>query len=206
MDIFSKEIETSLFEKLADNAKTMFKPSIDDELAEKIVTTLANAKNPVIHIGGGVMLADAAEELREFVDHMGIPVSHSLMGKGILPDDHPLILGMTGFWGAKFINDKCRNADYILGLGTSFKEADCSSWYDEYTFSFPPTKLIHIDIDPSELGRNYPVEIGAVADLKNALRVLNRVAKKLYPNARQNQALKEEIAAYKIEFKATSWR
>lgn len=204
MDIFSKEIETSLFEKLANNAKTMYKPSIDDELAKKIVTTLANAKNPVIHIGGGVMLADAAEELRQFVDHMGIPVSHSLMGKGILPDDHPLTLGMTGFWGTKFINDKCKNADYILGLGTSFKEADCSSWYDEYTFSFPPTKLIHIDIDPSELGRNYPVEIGAVADLKNALTVLTRVAKKLYPTARKNKALEAEIAAYRQEFKASN--
>lgn len=204
MDVFSKEIESSLFEKLADNAKTMYKPSIDDELAEKIVKTLANAKNPVIHIGGGVILADAAQELQEFVDHMGIPVSHSLMGKGTLPDDHPLTLGMTGFWGTKFINDKCRNADYILGLGTSFKEADCSSWYDEYTFSFPPTKLIHIDIDPSELGRNYPVEIGAVADLKNALKVLTRVAKKLYPQARQNQAVKDEIAAYRKEFKASN--
>lgn len=204
MDIFSKEIDTGLFERLADNAKTMYKPSIDDELAAKIVTTLANAKHPVIHVGGGIITADAAKELAEFVDHMGIPVSHSLMGKGALPDDHPLTLGMTGFWGTKFINDKCKNADYILGLGTSFKEADCSSWYPEFTFSFPPTKLIQIDIDPSELGRNYPVEIGAVADLKQALTVLNRVAKKLYPKANESKALKEEIAAYKKEFKASN--
>lgn len=204
MDIFSKEIDSGLFERLADNAKTMYKPSIDDELAAKIVTTLANAKHPVIHVGGGIITADAAKELAEFVDHMGIPVSHSLMGKGALPDDHPLTLGMTGFWGTKFINDKCKNADYILGLGTSFKEADCSSWYPEFTFSFPPTKLIQIDIDPSELGRNYPVEIGAVADLKQALTVLNRVAKKLYPKANESKALKEEIAAYKKEFKASN--
>lgn len=204
MDIFSKEIDSALFDRLADNAKTMYKPSIDDELAAKIVTTLANAKHPVIHVGGGIILADAAKELAEFVDHMGIPVSHSLMGKGALPDDHPLTLGMTGFWGTKFINEKCRNADYILGLGTSFKEADCSSWYPEFTFSFPPTKLIQIDIDPSELGRNYPVEIGAVADLKQALTVLNRVAKKLYPKANESAALKAEIAAYKKEFKASN--
>ncbi|KYZ74812.1 acetohydroxyacid synthase large subunit [Anaerosporomusa subterranea] len=204
MDMFSKEIDSAIFEKLNQNAKTMYKPSIDDELAEKIVKTLAEAKNPVIHVGGGVILADATKELQEFVVHMGIPVSHSLMGKGTLPDDHPLVLGMTGFWGTQFINDKCKAADYILGLGTSFKEADCSSWYPEYTFNFPPTKLIHIDIDPSELGRNYPVEIGAVADLKNALRVLNRVAKRLYPQARQNQALKDEIAANRKAFKASN--
>jgi acetolactate synthase-1/2/3 large subunit len=201
MDMFSKEIDSDICEKLNQNAKTMYKPSIDDELAEKIVKTVAEAKNPIIHVGGGLILADAAKELQEFVDHMGIPVSHSLMGKGTLPDDHPLVLGMTGFWGTQFINDKCKAADYILGLGTSFKEADCSSWYPEYTFNFPPTKLIHIDIDPSELGRNYPVEIGAVADLKNALTVLNRVAKRLYPQARQNQALKDEITANRKAFK-----
>lgn len=203
MDIFSKEIEVSLWERLDNNAKFIHKPSIDEELAEKIVTAIASAKSPVVHIGGGVMLADAAEELKAFVDHLGLPVSHSLMGKGILPDDHPLTLGMTGFWGTKYINDKCHSADYILGLGTSFKEADCSSWYEEFTFSMPPGRLIHIDIDPSEIGRNYPVEIGAVADLKQALIVMTRVAKKLYP-ARENQALKDEIAAYKAEFKASN--
>lgn len=202
MDIFSMEIETSLFTCLERNAKTIQKPSLDEEAACAIVKALAEAKNPVIYAGGGVILADAAKELKEFVDHLGIPVAHSLMGKGVLPDDHPLTLGMTGFWGTKFINDKCREADYILGLGTSFKEADCSSWYPEYTFDFSTTRLIHIDIDASEIGRNYPVEIGAVADLKQALTVLNRVAKKLYPAARENQALKAQISAYRSEFQA----
>jgi acetolactate synthase-1/2/3 large subunit len=126
------------------------------------------------------------------------------MGKGALPDDHPLTLGMTGFWGTKFINDSCKNADYVLGLGTSFKEADCSSWYPEFTFSFPPTKLIHIDIDPSEIGRNYPTEIGAVADLKQALTVLVRIAKKLYPEARKNVAMEQAIAAQRQAFKANN--
>lgn len=204
MDIFSLEIETALFECLDRNAKTIQKPSLDEELAGTIVRAMAEAKRPVIYAGGGVILADAADELKEFVDHMGIPVAHSLMGKGVLPDDHPLTLGMTGFWGTKFINDKCREADYILGLGTSFKEADCSSWYPEYTFDFAATKLIHIDIDASEIGRNYPVEIGAVADLKQALTVLTRVAKKLYPHARKNQALQEEIGAYRKDFKASN--
>ncbi|MDA8228403.1 MAG: thiamine pyrophosphate-binding protein [Desulfitobacterium hafniense] len=204
MDIFSKEIEAELFERLDQNTKNIQKPSIDDETATRIIQTLAEAKNPVIYVGGGVILADAAQELREFVDHMGIPVAHSLMGKGSLPDDHPLTLGMTGFWGTEFINNQCKQADYVLGLGTSFKEADCSSWYPEYTFSFPPTKLIHIDIDPSEIGRNYPVEIGAVADLKQALTVLNRVAKKLFPEAQKNEALEREIANYRQQFKASN--
>ena len=135
---------------------------------------------------------------------MGIPVAHSLMGKGALPDDHPLVLGMTGFWGTKFINDKCLGADWMLGLGTRFKEADSSSWEPEYTFSFPPTKLIHIDIEPSEIGRNFPTEIGAVADLKQALKTLNRVAKEIYPKARRNEALEREIAKVRAEFKKSN--
>ncbi|MFP3124659.1 thiamine pyrophosphate-binding protein [Ectobacillus funiculus] len=201
MDIFSKEIDVALFEKLNHNTKTLHKPSIDDITARNIIEKLANAKNPLFYVGGGIMLADASKELRELVDHLSIPVAHSLMGKGAVSDDHPLTLGMTGFWGTKFINDKCKAADYILALGTRFAEADCSSWESEYTFNFPPTKLIQIDIDPSEIGRNYPVEIGVVADLKQALAVLNRVAKELLPHGLQNEELAQEIAAYREEFK-----
>ncbi len=195
MDIFSREVDVALFARLKLHTKKLHKPSIDDETATRIVQMLAAAGNPLIHVGGGVVLADATAELAQFVTHMGIPVSHSLMGKGVLPDDHPLTLGMTGFWGTQFINDKCREADVVFGLGTRFAEADCSSWESEYSFNFPPGKLIHIDIDPSEIGRNYPVEIGAVADLKQALTVLNRIARKLYPDGRRNSALEQQIAA-----------
>jgi acetolactate synthase I/II/III large subunit len=111
---------------------------------------------------------------------------------------------MTGFWGTTFINDQCRTADWIMGLGTRFSEADCSSWYPEYTFSIPPTKLIHIDIDPCEIGRNFPVEIGAVADLKPALTVLNRVARKLLPDGIKRPQLAKEIAAKREQFVASN--
>ncbi|MFB9758515.1 thiamine pyrophosphate-binding protein [Ectobacillus funiculus] len=201
MDIFSKEVDPALFEKLNHNTKALHKPSIDDATAKKIIQALVNAQNPLFYVGGGIMLADAAQELRELVNHLSIPVAHSLMGKGAVSDDHPFTLGMTGFWGTKFINNKCKEADYIFALGTRFAEADSSSWESEYTFNFPSTKLIQIDIDPSEIGRNYPVEIGVVADLKQALTVLNRVAKELVPEGLQNEELKQEIAAYREEFK-----
>jgi acetolactate synthase-1/2/3 large subunit len=204
MDIFSKEVDVELFKRLKLHTKKLHKPSIDDETAKRIVEMLAAAKTPLIHVGGGIVLADATAELSEFVSHMGIPVTHSLMGKGVLPDDHPLTVGMTGFWGTKFINDMCRGADVVFGLGTRFAEADCSSWESEYTFNFPPSKLIHIDIDPSEIGRNYPVEIGAVADLKQALAVLTRVARKLYPQGRRNAALEQKIAANREAFAGTN--
>jgi acetolactate synthase-1/2/3 large subunit len=200
MDIFSMEVDTALFDRLAHHTQELHKPSIDDETAERIVRTLMEARNPVVYAGGGVILADAAEELRQFVDHLSLPVAHSLMGKGVLPDDHPLTLGMTGFWGTRFVNEQCRTADWVFGVGTRFAEADCSSWEPEYTFSFPPGKLIHIDIDPAEIGRNFPVQIGAIADLKQALTVLNRVARRLFPDGRSNDALKKQIAAYRTEF------
>lgn len=202
MDIFSKEIDPALFDRVKHNAHAIQKPSMDDETARKIVRRLAQADRPVLYVGGGIVLAGAAEELRQFVDHLQIPVAHSLMGKGALPDDHPLTLGMTGFWGTQYTNDSCRNADYIMALGARFKEADCSSWYPEYTFSIPETKLIHIDIEPAEVGRNYPVEIGVVADLKIALSALNRIARELYPDRIQKPQLVEEITAKREEFKA----
>jgi acetolactate synthase-1/2/3 large subunit len=204
MDIFSIEVDTALFERLERHTKALLKPSIDDATAEKIVRAMAAAARPVVYAGGGVLLADAADELRTLVERLQLPVAHSLMGKGALPDDHALTLGMTGFWGTKFVNEQCRNADWILGIGTRFAEADCSSWEDEYTFRMPPSRLIHIDIDPSEIGRNYPAEIGVVTDLKQALAVMNRVAARLYPKGVERTGRVDEIAAYRREFQAAN--
>lgn len=204
MDIFSAQAPATLFDKVKANSLAYQKPSIDDTTAQRIVNILLRARKPVLYVGGGVLIADAAEELRAFVDHLGIPVAHSLMGKGALPDDHALTLGMTGFWGTKYINDSCRNADTILALGTRFCEADCSSWEGEYTFNIPQSKLIHIDIDPAEIGRNYPVELGVIADLKQALIVLNRLARELCPQPRINEPLRQEIAEYRRQFKSSN--
>jgi len=202
MDIFSKPADAAHWKRAAAGTRALAKPALDDEAATKIVSALLEAKTPVIYAGGGVLLAQAADEMRELAEHLSLPVAHTLMGKGALPDDHPLVLGMTGFWGTKYINDKCRAADWILALGTRFSEADCSSWEDKYTFRMPPTKLIHIDIDPAEIGRNYPVAIGAVADLKLALRTLVRVARKLAPKGVKRDKLVAEMAANRAKFVA----
>jgi acetolactate synthase-1/2/3 large subunit len=202
MDIFSTEIDVALFDRLRLNTKSLHKPTIDEETASEIVRRLVASKHPLLYVGGGIIRANASAELREFVDHLQIPVAYTLMGKGALPDDHPFVLGMTGFWGTRFINEQCRGADTILGLGTRFSEADCSSWEPEYTFNFPPTKLIHIDIDPAEIGRNYPVEIGALADLKQALTVLNRVARRIVPEGIRRPEVAGAIEAFRATFLA----
>ncbi len=206
MDIFSEVISSDSFDRIKNNTRQLVKPSIDDETARGIVKRLAEAENPVAYVGGGILLAQASEELGEFVEHMGLPVAHSLMGKGALRDDNPLVMGMTGFWGTELVNQSCLNADYIFAVGTRFKEADCSSWYPGYTFNIggkdDKTKVIHIDIEPSEIGRNYPTEVGVVADAKAALRVLTRVAKEMYPDGFARTEVKARIAAFRETFKA----
>ena len=202
MDIFSADVDVALFERLRHNTKKLSRPSLDEDTATAIIKAFSQAKRPLLYVGGGIVRANAAAELRALVDHLQVPVAYTLMGKGAVPDDHPFVLGMTGFWGTKYINEQCRTADWIMGLGTRFSEADCSSWYPEYTFSIPPTKLIHIDIDPCEIGRNFPVEIGAVADLKPALAVLNRVARKVLPEGIKRPQVAKEIAANREEFVA----
>ncbi|WP_298558890.1 thiamine pyrophosphate-binding protein [uncultured Aliiroseovarius sp.] len=208
MDIFSEVIPSDSFDRILDNTRALKKPSIDDETAREIVEKLAQADSPVAYVGGGILLAQASEELREFVEHMGLPVAHSLMGKGALRDDHPLVMGMTGFWGTELVNQSCLNADYVFAVGTRFKEADCSSWYPGYTFNIggkdDTTKVIHIDIEPQEIGRNYPTEVGVVADAKAALRVLTRVAKEMYPDGFPRAEKKAEIADFRTKFKASN--
>lgn len=204
MDMFSREVDTRFFERTCLDSHETVKPSLDEEAAKKIVKALVEAKNPVIHVGGGIILARASEELKDFVEFLEIPVSRTLMGQGALSDKHPLMMGMTGFWGTYFINGKTSQADVILGLGTRFAEADSSSWYNGITFDADKTKFMQIDIEPSEIGRNYPVSIGAVADLKSALKVLLKVAKELYPNGVKRPEIIKAIEEYKKEFKESN--
>ncbi|MCY4100403.1 MAG: thiamine pyrophosphate-binding protein, partial [Rhodobacteraceae bacterium] len=121
MDIFSQTISAKSFEKVKSNTRSLIKPSIDDDTAERIIEQLAKAKSPLVYVGGGILLSCASEELGQFVEHMGLPVAHSLMGKGALRDDHPLVLGMSGFWGTELVNQSCLNTDCILAIGTRFK-------------------------------------------------------------------------------------
>ncbi|MFT3876691.1 MAG: thiamine pyrophosphate-binding protein [Propioniciclava sp.] len=193
MDLFSLPIDTALVDRALSNRIDYAKPTITEELAEQIITQVVAAERPVVYAGGGVHLADASAELTELVDLLDLPVAHSLMGKGAVPDDNPHVMGMSGFWGTPMTNRMCLEADWILGLGTRFAEADSSSWYEEYTFKMPPTKLIQIDIDPEQIGRNYPVEIGAVAELKAALGVLVKVARRLHPDGVTRAGLTEAI-------------
>jgi acetolactate synthase-1/2/3 large subunit len=121
------------------------------------------------------------------------------MGKGILPDSHPLLLGMPGFWGLETTHEYTRGADVVLALATRFAETDASSWEPAYTWTFgdrhsPPSRLLQIDIDPAEIGRNYPVEIGAVADVGDAVRAIGEAVRAARPEPLTRDGLRETIA------------
>ena len=198
MDHFSSNLFVDAFSK---EPPPVTKPSLEAATAQRIVEALVEAKNPMLYAGGGVtsaMVAGAPALLAELAETLDIPVAHTLMGKGCLPDDHPLLAGATGFWGIPIANELCRNADVMLAIGTRLAEANSSSWDSRFTFQIPPTKLMHIDIDPAEIGRNYPTMLGAVADSKVALQQLVAAAKEIGP--RRREGLRAKIARGRAKF------
>ena len=130
------------------------------------------AKRPAIFIGHGVTLSEGSAELTAFVQKLGIPVISSPNGMGCLDMTDPLSLGFIGRNGAYPANQAGRHADVVLTLGARFDDRSASSWLPGYSWNFPHTKLIHVDVDPSEIGRNYPPDIGVLADARTFLRQL----------------------------------
>ena len=172
MDVFSAHVEPPVHattRRRAADGRTGAAPASITAAAE----LLAGARAPAIFAGNGAVLSEAAGELRILAESLGAPVATTLMAKGIVPDEHPLACGMTGIWGTRVANDAMRGADVLLAVGTAFGEADCSSWRPEYTFAIPPTRLVQIDVDPQEIGKLYPVEVGLVGDARTVLRQLN---------------------------------
>lgn len=166
MDLFSRQVPPTRYTLPVHSAL----PTLSATVAEQIAARLATAKRPLIYVGGG--LRERPDALLSLAERFDIPIVHSLMAKGTVRDDHPLLLGMPGFWGLKTTNDYARQADVVLALATRFAETDASSWDPAYTWDFSDSALIQIDIDPAEIGRNYPIEIGAVADVGQALEVI----------------------------------
>ncbi len=200
MDIFSQEIPTELFQATNKNTTEVMTPALEMSTAKRIARKLVDAQRPVIHAGGGVRSAQAGKALQELVEYLQIPLSRTLMAQSVLPDDHPLMLGQTGFWGSEFTHNFTKNADLIFGVGTRFAEADSSSWYEGVTFDTDKTTFIQLDIEPQEIGRNYPVEIGAVANPRVALEQILEEVKLLVPEPRQNSMVIQEIYNMREKF------
>jgi len=199
MDIFSADLALDAFQQ---TPAPIARPALDAATTKYIVQALSEAERPVLYAGGGVLSAQATAELAALAEALDVPVAHTLMGKGCLREDHPLLLGMTGFWGTPIANEKCRTADLIVAVGTRLAEANSSSWDSRFTFSIPPTRLIHIDADAAEIGRNYPTELGAIADAKLALAALAAAGRGR--QHRERGRLRDEIARGRRAF-AANW-
>ncbi len=132
---------------------------------DKAIELLLKAERPVIVAGGGTITANASPALKRLVERLGIPVVFTWNGKGALSEDHPMNAGTVGWPGSLTGNTLASEADVVMSLGCRFTDWSASSWRKGVSFSIPDAKLIHVDIDPREIGKNYPVEVGIVADI-----------------------------------------
>jgi acetolactate synthase-1/2/3 large subunit len=137
----------------------------DRESLERAVELVVNASRPVFVGGGGCMRSPGATEaILKLIDVMPMPVVTGLTAKGLIPDSHPLCLGAVGRSGTDAAAEATRNADVVIAVGGRFSDNHTSNWRNGLVYSVPKSKIIHVNIADDDIGRNYPVEVGIVAD------------------------------------------
>ena len=174
LNVFVEEADV---EMPALSPRTRSRPQGDPGQLAAAVDLLLKAERPVIIAGQGVLLAEASAALVAFAEALRIPVVTSPNGKGSIDDRHELAFGAIGRNGSYGATEAARNADVILSLGFSFDDRATSAWLDGFTLSIPPSKLIQVDIDPAEMGRNYTPTIAIHADALAALEAMTALAR-----------------------------
>jgi acetolactate synthase-1/2/3 large subunit len=167
-----------------------YKPTYKGHPAQikNLAGLLAQAERPLICSGGGVISSNAWEDLKELAEKVNAPVTTTLMGLGSFPEDHPLSLGMLGLHGTPYANYAVQNCDLLIGIGMRFDDRVTSA-VNKFA---PQAKVVHIDIDPAEIGKNVAADLPIVGDVKF---VLNELLKRINP--RRNDAWLEQIRAWK---------
>ena len=157
-------------------------PKIADEVIDKAVEMINEAERPLILLGHGVLIARAEKTVKEFIEKSGIPFGSTLMGLTALPSDHPLNVGMLGMHGSYAVNMLTNKADLIIAIGMRFSDR-VTGKLSGYAKN---AKILHIEIDKSEIDKNVPVTLAVHGDLKSALSYLTpRIEKKTYNNWRK---------------------
>jgi tartronate-semialdehyde synthase len=170
-DVQMAEIEFDIeaYQPLAVN-----KPSASRIQAEKALAMLNDAERPVLVAGGGIINADASERLVEFAELTGVPVIPTLMGWGTIPDDHPLMAGMCGLQTShRYGNATLLESDLVFGIGNRWANRHTGS-VDVYTQG---RRFIHVDIEPTQIGRVFTPDLGIVSDAAAALDAFLEVAR-----------------------------
>jgi len=180
----------------------------DPQLINEAAQLLVKASSPAIMSGGGIIASGASPELLELATTLGTPVATTAMGKSSFPEDHPLAAGVVGLFGHDTANTILRGdrTDVLLAIGTIFHQVTTTSWVK----NFGGQKIIQVDTDPTEIGKNYPVELGIVGDAKPVLQDLlvdiRALLSKLPPQEfkeleERKKARQKEILALKDELK-----
>jgi acetolactate synthase-1/2/3 large subunit len=139
-----------------------YKPTVKGHAKQvhQAAALIAKARKPLLYVGGGVLASDAARELKELAELMQLPVVTTLMGKGAFPEDHHLFVGMPGMHGGKFTNYAITETDLLLAVGVRFDDRVTGKLA---TFA-TKAKIVHVDIDPAEIGKNRSVDVPIVGD------------------------------------------
>ncbi len=169
----------------------------------RTVDLLLAAERPVIFIGHGVTLSESGPELTALAQRLSIPVISSPNGMGCLDMRSELSLGFIGRNGAYPANQAGRHADLVLAIGARFDDRSASSWMPGYSWNFPSTKLVHVDVDHSEIGRNYVPDVGILADAKAFLaQLLSELDRRTTGAAPRLPEWHETIAGWRAEWAA----
>ncbi|MDR6688637.1 acetolactate synthase-1/2/3 large subunit [Arthrobacter sp. 1088] len=174
LDVFVEKTTTEVEDAALWDTTGSSRVGASAEHVAAIARLLAEARRPVIVAGSGVELDEATEDLLVLARLASIPVATTPLGKSAIHADDELSLGATGRNGTYQANRATRNADLVIALGTRFDDRSTSSWLPGYTYSFPKTKLVHVHIDPTEIGRNFPPTVGVAASPREVVRQLIR--------------------------------
>jgi acetolactate synthase-1/2/3 large subunit len=154
---------------------------------------VSGASRPVLLAGAGLHMADAAAELKEFAELLGLPIaSTSWGGRGIVSDDHELFAGVVGSFGWVSANELVQKADLWIAIGTTFSQMTTGAWNIQ-----KPSNVIHIDIDPNQLGKIFQPTLGVIGDAKKVLRQLIKRIKTQGSARKANAARLDELRAAK---------
>ncbi len=138
---------------------------------KKACKLIEQAKRPVVYAGGGVVISNAFEELREFIKKTGIPITTTLLGLGIYPETDPLSLEMLGMHGTYYANHAVHESDLLIAIGARFDDRVTG----KITEFIPEAKVIHIDIDPASVSKSVQVDVPIVGNAKNVLKEMNKI-------------------------------
>ncbi len=199
-NVFQEEAEVALEPAAEAFGERRSGASHDD--IRKAVELLQASRRPVIFIGHGCTLSEAGGELTEFARKYGVPVISSPNGMGCLDMRDPLSLGFIGRNGAYPANQAGRHTDLVIAIGARFDDRSSSSWMPGYSWNFPAAKLVHVDVDHAEIGRNYAPDLGILADARTFLRQLLQETSTRKVEFKNFNAWHAEIAAWRKEWEA----